>query len=157
MSVHVQYQQLCNCVMWESSNDKASMANSIVRDCSQAFEYTCMDKFVTLCISLVWLLTEYTDWPSLDPISKGVSLYVNFGKHVTNQTWSQFHFVNSNSTQFHLVNSTSNLLIPIPKLFQLFFCIIFLPWVDTLSTYLEYILRVVYIPSRIVMEDIFLN
>jgi len=38
---------------------------------------------------------------------------------------------------------------------QFQFC--FLQWVGTLSTFLEYLLRVVYIPSRIVIKEIFLN
>jgi len=82
------------------------------------------------------------------------------------QTWGQFHLVNSNSTQFHFVNSnqfhfvnsTSNLTIPFPDVsISILFTYYFLPWVGTLSTYLECLLRVVYIPSRIVIEEIFLN
>ena len=48
-----------------------------------------------------------------------------------------------NSTQFHLVNSI--------------FTYYLLPWVITLSTYLEYLPWIVYISSRIVMEEIFLK
>ena len=59
------------------------------------------------------------------------------------QTWGQFH----------LVNSTSNLSIP----FFTYSYDLSLIGVDTPSTYLEYVLRVVYIPSPIVMEEIFLN
>ena len=57
------------------------------------------------------------------------------------QTWGQFHtdkFFNSNSIFYRL------------------FTYYFLPWVGTLTTYLEYLLRVIYIPNRIVMEEIFL-
>jgi len=78
------------------------------------------------------------------------------------QTQEQFHFVNSNSTQFIFINSnsTSNLSIPIPNVsipipfLPTPFTYYFLPWV---STYLEYLCWVVYIPSRIIMEEIFLN
>ena len=55
------------------------------------------------------------------------------------QTWAEFHFVNSNSFS-----------IPVS-----FFTYYFLPSVDTPSTYLEYLFRVVYISSRIVVEEIF--
>ena len=48
---------------------------------------------------------------------------------------------------FHFVNSKSNLSIPIQ----------FLLTPITQITYLEYLLRVVYIPSRLVMEEIFMN
>ena len=44
-----------------------------------------------------------------------------------------------------------------PEIFNSRFFPDFLPWVGTPSTYLEYLLRVVYIPSKIVMEEIFLN
>jgi len=69
-------------------------------------------------------------------------------------TWGQFHFVYSNSTEFHLVSS--NLLILILFLLTLI-AYYFLPWVGTPSIYLEYLLQVVYIPSSIFMEEIFLN
>ena len=61
--------------------------------------------------------------------------------------------------QFHLVNfnSTSNLSIPIPFFTNSFLTYYFLPLVGTRSTYMEYLLWVVYIPSKIVMEEIFLN
>ena len=69
--------------------------------------------------------------------------------------------VNSISAQFHLVNSnsTSNLSIPILSIpiqffYWPFFTYYILPWV---GTYLEYLLWVVHIPSRIVKEEIFLN
>ena len=52
--------------------------------------------------------------------------------------------------QFNSKIFNSNSVSFLPNIF-------FLPWVDTQSTYLEYILRVVYIPSMIVMEEIFLN
>ena len=58
----------------------------------------------------------------------------------SNQTWGQFH-----------------LSIPIRVFSPDSFAKYFLPWVGTPSTYLEYLLWVVYIPSRIVMEEIFLN
>ena len=52
--------------------------------------------------------------------------------------------------------------IPIPNLsilirvfFPLLFAKCFLPWVGTPSTHLKYLLRVVYIPSRIVLGEIF--
>ena len=57
----------------------------------------------------------------------------------TYQTWGQFHLVNS--------NSISNLSIPIP-FFTDSFTYYFLSWVGTRSTYLEYLLQVVYVPSR---------
>ena len=62
----------------------------------------------------------------------------------------KFHYIYSNSTQFHLV-------VPIPQqIYQYqfnFFTYYFLPRVSTL----KYLLLVVYIPNRIVMEEIFLN
>ena len=59
----------------------------------------------------------------------------------------------------HLVNSnsTSNLSIPIPLFTYSFFKYYLLPREGTPSTYFEYLLLVVYIRSRIVMEEIFLN
>ena len=69
--------------------------------------------------------------------------------HGVNSIWSiliphQIYQFNSNSS------------IPIPFFLILFSPNTFYHGVGTPSTYLEYLLRVVYIPSRIVMEEIFL-
>ena len=58
---------------------------------------------------------------------------------------------------YNLVNSTSNLSIPIPNVSIPFFTYYFLPWVGTPVTFFKYLLRVVYIPIRLVMEEICLN
>ena len=41
--------------------------------------------------------------------------------------------------------------------YQLLFTYYFLPWVGTPSNYLEYLLRIVYTPISIVVEEIFPN
>ena len=60
--------------------------------------------------------------------------FVSACHRMSSQTWGQFHikFINSIFTYY------------------------FLPGVGTPSTYLEYLLWIVYIPSRIVMKEIFL-
>ena len=63
--------------------------------------------------------------------------------HGHKQTWGQFH-----------LHSIPNEMYQ----FQFFkFQFRFLLILFTMSRYSEYLLRVVYIPSRIVMEEIFLN
>ena len=70
----------------------------------------------------------------------------------------QFQSIPFGQFQFHikLINSkyiNSNFKSALQTLFTYYF----LQWVGTLSTYLEYLLQVVYIPSRIIMEEIFMN
>ena len=73
---------------------------------------------------------------------------------ILNQTWGQFHFVNSSSTgQFHVKFINSKFI----NSSSIFYLLQSLIRVATPRTYLEYLLWVVYIPSRIIMEEIFLD
>ena len=59
----------------------------------------------------------------------------------------QFHSIPFDQFQFQMFQFQSLFC-------RFFFTYYFLPWVSTQSTHLEYLLWAVYIPSRIVMEEI---
>jgi len=84
-------------------------------------------------------------WNWSNPLNETHAHKTNVKLFLFTRNYNKTHKRKLPATDRHRVNSKPNLPIP------------FLPRVGTPSTYLEYLLQVVYIPSRIVMEEIFLN